>query len=331
MLDQHAGDHHRPDQHEGGSGDASGRGRDARTPTEVPARGWKDVARRVLQESKRDQVALLAAGVAFFGLLALIPALVALLSLAGLVADPDEIRRQVEDSLAAAPTEVRDLVAQQLTSIESGSGALLGVIGGVLVALWSASSGMSHLIDAVNIAYDEEETRGFVRRRGLALLLTLGAIGFVVLALVGIAVVPALADAMELGAVGQILVEVVRWVVLLGGLLVGLAVLYRWASDRDAPKWSWTSPGAIFAAVAWLIASVLFSIYVANFGSYNETYGALGAVVVMMLWLYITALVIVLGAELNCELERQTAVDTTQGTARPRGQREAYAADTVAD
>ena len=312
--------------------DGGDRGRHASKPTEVPARGWLDVARRVKDEAKTDQVPLLAAGVAFFGLLALIPALVALLSLYGLVADPEDIRRQVDDALAAAPAEVRELIGQQLTSIQSSSdgGALIAVLAGALVALWSASSGMSHLIDAINTAYDEEESRGFVRRRGLSLLLTLGAIGFVVFALGGIAVVPAVAESANLGVVGSVLVQVVRWVVLFGGLLAGLAVLYRWAPDRDAPRWSWSSPGAIAAAVGWLVVSMLFSFYVSNFGSYNETYGSLGAIVVVMMWLYLSALVVVLGAELNTELERQTEHDTTEGRAQPRGHREAYAADTVA-
>jgi membrane protein len=307
-------------------------GREATTPTDVPARGWAEVAKRVKTEAKRDQVPLLAAGVAFFGLLALIPALVALLSIYGLVADPEDIRRQVDDSLAAAPSEVRDMIGQQLTSIQRSSHgtAVFALIAGVVIALWSASSGVNHLIDAVNVAYDEEETRGFVRRRGLSLVFTLGAILFLVFAFVGIAVVPAAAQAAHLGAAGAVLVQVVRWILLLGGLLVGLAVLYRWAPDRDSPRWSWASPGAIFAAVAWLAASVLFSIYVSNFGSYNETYGSLGAIVVLMLWMYLTALVIILGAELNCELERQTVQDTTTGRPRPLGHRDAYAADTVA-
>jgi membrane protein len=308
------------------------RGRDAESPTDIPPRGWLDVAKRVKTEAKRNQAPLLAAGVAFFGLLALIPALVALLSVYGLVADPHDIRRQVDDALAAAPSEVRNMIGQQLTSIQGSSQgtALLALIGSVLIALWSASSGVNHLMDAVSVAYDEEETRGFVRRRGMSLLLTLGAIVFLVFAFVGIAVVPAVAHAAHLGVAGAFLVQAVRWVLLLGGLLAGLAVLYRYAPDRDEPQWRWASPGAIFAAVAWLVASILFSIYVSNFGSYNETYGSLGAVVVVMLWLYLTALVIILGAELNCELERQTERDTTKGWPRRRGERNAYAADTVA-
>jgi membrane protein len=248
------------------------------------------------------------------------------------VADPKDISRQVDDSLAAAPVEVRKMISQQLTSIQgSHGGAIFGVIVGTIIALWSASSGLNHLIDAINIAYDEEETRGFIRRRGLALLFTAGAILFMLLAIGGIAVVPAIARAADIGVAGSVLVQVTRWVVLLGGLLAGLAVLYRWAPDRADARWAWASPGAIAAAVGWLLASVLFSVYVANFGSYNETYGSLGAIVVVLLWLYLTALMIILGAELNCELERQTAVDTTKGRPRPLGQRGAFAADTVAD
>ncbi len=329
LRDRRRGDHPGVAQTDAETAD---RGREATSPTEIPPRGWMDVAKRVKSEAKVDQVPLLAAGVAFFGLLAMIPALVALLSLYGLLAEPQDIRRQVDDALAAAPKEVREMIGQQLTSIQQSSQgtALLALIGGVVIALWSASSGVNHLIDAINVAYDEQETRGFVRRRGLSLLLTLGAVGFLVFAFVGIAVVPAAAQAANLGAAGAVLVQIVRWVLLLGGLLVGLAVVYRYAPDRDAPKWAWASPGAIFAAVGWLAASILFSVYATNFGSYNETYGSLGAVVVVMMWLYLTALVIILGAELNCELERQTVRDSTEGEPRPLGERDAYAADTVA-
>ncbi len=289
------------------------------------------MAKRVKEEAKRDQVPLLAAGVAFFGLLALIPALVALISLYGVFANPKDIARQVDDALAATPTQVRDLISQQLEAIERSQGkALLAAIVGVVIALWSASSGIGHLVDAINLAYDEDETRGFVRRKGLSLLFTIGSILFLVVAFAGIAVAPVVAQSVHLGAAGALLVQILRWVILVGGLLIGLAMLYRWAPDRDNPRWAWASPGAIFATAGWLLASVLFSIYVANFGTYNETYGSLGAVVVVMLWLYLSALVIILGAELNCELERQTLRDTTEGPPQPLGRRGAYAADTKA-
>jgi membrane protein len=309
------------------------RGREAETPAEIPAKGWKDVARRVWAEAKDDGVPLLAGGVAFFALLAIVPGLAALLSIYGLVANPDDISRQVLDALEAAPAEVRGLVEQQLTSIAGSAGgtAVIGIILGTAVALWSASSGMAHLVEAINRAYDEDETRGFVKKRGLAVLLTFGAILFVLFALVVIAVVPAVVDAIGLGTLGQIIAFVVRWVVLLGVMLVALAVLYRTAPDRDAPRWRWVSPGAVIATTIWVIASLLFSLYVANFGSYNETYGSLGAVVVLMLWLQLTALVVIYGAELNAELERQTRRDTTTGPSDAMGRRGAYAADTLGD
>lgn len=309
------------------------RGREAESPTDVPPRGWWDVLKRVRAEAKDDNVPLLAGGVAFFGLLAIVPGLVALLSLYGLVADPADIQQQVEDALQAAPQEVRDLVSQQLSTVaDSASGAaLVGLIVGVAVALWSASSGMSHLMEAINAAYDEDETRGFIKKRGMSILLTLGAILFMIFALAIIAVVPQVVESVGIGIVGEVFIWIARYVVLLGGMMIALAVLYRLAPDRDDPKWRWTSPGALVATIVWIIASALFSLYVSNFGSYNETYGTLATVVVLMLWLQITALVVIYGAELNAELERQTRKDTTAGPAEGMGRRGAYAADTVAD
>jgi membrane protein len=307
------------------------RGRGAETPREVPLRGWKDVAVRVKSQIKEDDVPLLAAGVAFFALLALVPTLVALVSVYGLVADPADIQRNIDDVLSAAPTEVRDLVSSQLESIVESepSGLRVGAVIGLLVALWSASSGVKHLIGAINLAYDEDEGRGFFKLRGLALGMTLGGILLLAVAVAALVVLPSsLDDGGSTGAVRTALM-IIRWPIFAAIALVALAVIYRWAPDRDAPKWRWASPGALFATVLWVIASIGFSIYTANFGDYNETYGALGAIVVVMLWLFITAYVVIAGAELNAELERQTAVDSTAGPSRPLGQRDAYAADTV--
>jgi membrane protein len=301
---------------------ADDRGRDATTPTDIPARGWKDVLARTVAESKSDQLALLAAGVAFFGLLALVPALLALVSIYGLVADPADVSRHVGDVLGAAPAEVRDMVEEQLRAVteRSSASAGFGVVIGLAVALWSASSGMKHLIDALNAAYDEEEGRTFIKVRGLSLLLTLGAIVFVVAAFGVIAIVPAIVE-------GPL--ALLRWPLLAAAFAAALAVLYRYAPSRDEPEWRWTTPGAVVATVLWLVASGLFSIYASQFGSYNETYGSLGGVVVLMLWLFLTAAVVLFAAELDAELERQTRYDTTEGRDRPMGQRDAYAADTV--
>ena len=286
---------------------------------------------RVKEEAKADNVTLLGAGVAFFGLLALVPGLVALVSVYGLVADPSEVDRQVEDALGAAPTEVRDLIASQLRSITSDSSGALGLatVISIVIALWSASSGVKNLIAAINAAYDEEETRGFVKLRSVSMAFTIGAIVFLVASFVILAVLPAVLADSGLGTAGRMIAGVLRWVVLLVGMLLALAVLYRFGPDRDCPKLSWVSPGALLATLMWLAGSALFAFYTANFGKYNETYGSLGAVIVVMLWLYISALAVILGAELNAELERQTVKDTTSGSPKPMGQRGARAADTL--
>jgi membrane protein len=306
------------------------RGREADRPGEVPASGWKDVLVRLKAQLKEDDLPLLAAGVAFFALLALVPTLVAVVSLYGLVADPSDVQRTVDDTLQAAPTEVRDLVSSQLERVidSSPSGLRVGVFVGLAVALWSASSGMKHLMGALTLAYDEVDDRRFLRLRGLALLLTVGAIAMALLALAGMVLPDGLEDSGSMGTLRTVL-QFARWPVLAVVVVLALSVLYRWAPDRDAARWRWVSPGALLATAVWLVASIGFSIYTANFGSYNETYGALGAIVVLMLWLYITAYAVILGAELNCELERQTVMDTTEGPDRPLGERGAYAADTI--
>lgn len=200
---------------------------------------------------------------------------------------------------------------------------------GGLTALWSASSATGNLITAVNLAYDEQESRGFIKLRATALGLTLGGIVFVLLTLVLVAVVPVALDILGLGVVGRVVAQVVRWVLLIGVVILGLAVVYRVAPDRDSPRFRWVSTGAVVAAVLWILGSVAFSLYVSSFGNYNKTYGALAGVVVLMLWLYLTCYIVLLGAEINTEAERQTAQDTTTGEPRPLGQRDATAADTL--
>jgi membrane protein len=311
--------------------EGSDRGRHAESPKEIPARGWKDVLVRTYVEMKKDNASLLAAGVAFYALLALVPALVAAVSLYGLFADPSEIERQVQEFLGAAPAEARELIQSQLENIVEGQSSSigLGLIIGLVLALWSASSGTKQLIGAINVAYDEEESRKFFKLRGLALVLSLSAILFLLIAVGLIAVLPAVVEDLGMGSAGRTVATIVRWPLLAVGFMIALSVLYRMAPDRDDPEWRWVSWGAVVATVLWLVGSFLFSIYTANFASYNETYGSLGAVVVLMLWLLLTAYAIIAGAELNSELERQTVRDSTEGRDRPLGQRDATAADTV--
>ncbi|PXY27734.1 YihY/virulence factor BrkB family protein [Prauserella muralis] len=307
-------------------------GQRARGPGEVPPRGWWQVLRRGVKDGKADNLSILAGGVAFFGFLALFPALIAALTLYGLIADPQQVARQTQNLASALPESARSLVTDQLSAAaNAGGGALtVGLVVALLAALWSASSGVSNLMSAVNVAYDETEERGFVKLRGIALLLTLGVIVFALVTLALVAVVPAVFSALNLGIAGRIVGEAVRWVLLLGVFTVALAVVYRVAPDRAAPRWRWVSPGAGIATVLWILASVAFSLYVGFFGNYNKTYGALAGVVVLMLWLYLTSYLVLLGAEINAESERQTSADTTTGEPLPQGERDAHSADTQA-
>jgi len=249
----------------------------------------------------------------------------------GLFADPKQMRDQAEAVATALPSSARDLLLQQIETLtETPQQSLgIGLLVSLAVALWSASGGVGHLMSAVNLAYDEEETRGFVRRKVLALALTLGAIVFSLVAIGLIAVVPAVLDANNVSILVRLGAEAARWLLLLGAVTLALAVVYRVAPDRDSPKLSWVSVGAVVSTVVWLVASLAFSLYVDNFGSYGETYGSLAAVVVLLLWLWITVYVVLLGAEINAESEEQTARDTTVGEEKPRGQRDAVKADSI--
>ena len=310
-------------------GDAHGRF--ATSPAQLPKRGWKDVARRTLQEVKADNVPITAAGVAFYAMLALAPTMVALVSLYGLVTSPDEAREQVEGLTSALPGEAARLLVGQLESITGADSSGLGIKLALSLAglLWSASSGTTALIRGLGIAYDEPEGRGFVKLRSRALLLTVIALAGAVLVLGLTVALPAILDAAGLSSVGKTIGLILRWP-LLGLLgLVALSGLYRYGPDRDSPKWRWVSPGTLLAAVLFVIGTGLFAFYAGRFASYNETYGTLAGAVVLLLWLYLTALAVLVGAELNSELERQTLEDSTVGEPEKLGKRKASSADTV--
>lgn len=314
---------------QGGADDVPG-GR-ADRPRDIPRRGWFQVLRRAWKEAKADQVPLIAAGVAFYAFLALFPALIAAILLYGLLADPSQVAHQVDTIGSALPDSAQQLLRDQMTSLTTTSQQSLGIglIVALAVALWSASGGMGNLITAVNITYDEDDERNVVVRKGLALLMTLGAIVFVVVAIALVAVLPAVISALGLPVILQVVVQIVRWVGLVVAMMVALAVLYRVAPDRDAPRMRWVSVGAVTATVLWVIASVGFSLYVDNFSSYGKTYGSLAGVVILLLWLWITNYLVLLGAEMNAEAEQQTARDTTRGDPMPLGQRNAVKADSL--
>jgi membrane protein len=303
----------------------------AEKPSEVPAKGWLQIAKRGWAEAKVDQVPLLAAGLAFYAFLAIFPALIACVLLYSLIADPSTIGTQVDSLGSAVPDAVRDAIKTQLTTQAGKSGALgWSSALTILLALWSASGGVANLMTAVNTAYDEEETRGFLKKRGIALALTLGTIVFVIIILALVAVAPALLQSsiFQSGVV-KFFLQVARWVLLAAFITAALAIVYRVAPDRDAPKVRWVSVGAAIATVLWLVASLGFSLYVSNFSSYDKTYGALAGIVVLLFWLWITSYAILLGAEINAESEQQTIADTTKGAPQPIGKRDAVKADSL--
>jgi membrane protein len=309
----------------------AGRGREATLPQHIPATGWKDVLLRSWQEISDNNIFLVAGGVTYAILLALFPGLAALVSLYGLVFDPGQIEKQVESLAGVLPQQSLELLSQELHQLASAPTNALGIgaIVGLLLALWSASRGMSGLITAMNIAYEEKERRGFFMLNLLALGMTLAAIfgGLVVIALV--AVLPAVVQFVGLGAFAKWLILVLEWPLLLAVLLLGMAMLFRYGPDRNKAQWHWVSPGAIAGAALWILGSIGFSVYVANFNSYDKTYGSLGGAVILLTWLYLSSLVLLLGAVINAQAERQTREDTTEGPPKPMGERNAHAADTL--
>jgi membrane protein len=309
------------------------RGRQAERPQDIPKPGWRDIFWRTKAELTDDHVSMIAASVAFYGLLAMFPAIAAMISIWGLLFDRQQIVQQIESVSGALPQDAAFIVNEQAQAVAGGAstGVTWAAIAGILLALYSASKGIKAMIEGLNIVYDEDEKRGFVKLTLVTLILTVGLITMMIVALGLIALAPALLGNLALGEVFEIVLTYARWPLLLVVALIGLAILYRYAPSREVPQWQWVSPGAVIATVLWLIGSIAFSIYVRNFGSYNETYGSIGAVVILLMWFWLSAFIVLLGAELNCEIERQTARDTTAGRARPMGQRGAYAADTVGE
>src|SRR4051794_30979719 len=237
------------------------RGRDADSPLEIPKEGWRDVALRLKREAKDDNLSLLSGGVAFFAMLSLVPGIVAAVSLYGLVADPKDFERQVRDVTKTLPVEARNLIIEQVRRIVNTSSAGLGfaAIAGALLALWSASAAVKHLIEAVNTTYDEKDQRGFLKLRGMSVVLALGGLVFMLGAVILIAVLPSALGDSSLGGALRLLLNVLRWPLLALAMIAALSVVYRVAPDRDDPKWRWVSQGAVFATVAWIGASLLLS------------------------------------------------------------------------
>lgn len=308
-------------------------GRDAASPWAIPASGWKQIARRTWTEAGTDNIGLIAAGVAFYGFLAMVPLLGALVLSYGLIASPATVMANINALASVMPAEAAKLIGEQLLNVVTTSGGKkgFGLLIALVISLYGAMNAASAIVTALNIAYEEKEKRGFFALYLLSLLITLVGIVSIIAAMLSVAV---------LGYLGSLLPSLPGPVLALGKIgsyvlmaLAGAAAaasLYRYGPARTHARWTWLTPGSLLTATLWLVITLGFGIYVANFGNYDATYGSLGAVVVLLTWFYLSAYVLLLGAELNSEIERQTACDTTVGPAKPPGARGAKMADAVA-
>lgn len=313
-------------------GSERGRGREADTPSAIPTPGWKEILWRVVSEFSEDRVTLIAAGATFYLLLSLFPALAAFVSIYGFVADPTTIADHIAFLGGILPSGGVEMIQSQLQSLISADQNSLSFafIFGLLFALYSANNGVLTLFEAMNIAYDETEKRSYLKLYGTSLLFTLGAIIIAILFIVSVGVVPAVLSFLHLGSVTEVLISLLRWPVLFAASVLGISVLYRYGPSRERAKWRWVTWGSAIATVIWIVASILFSWYLTNFADYNATYGSLGAVIGFMMWTWISVTILIFGAELNSEMEHQTARDSTTGPEKPIGTRGATMANKVA-
>ncbi|MGE3148536.1 MAG: YihY/virulence factor BrkB family protein [Pseudorhodoplanes sp.] len=308
-----------------------GRGRNAVHPADIPGRGWKDIVWRCYGQVGEDRLLAVAAAVAFFGLLAIFPAITAFVSLYGLFAKAATINDHLSFIAGVLPASGYEIISAEIARIAAKSDGKLSVafLTALAVALWSANAGMKAIIDALNVIYEEDEKRGFLHLNLLSLGLTLGAIVFLLAAIGVVVAFPVAMRWMGFESFAGTAVIVLRWPALFVVVVLGLQVLYRVGPSRREAKWRWLTPGSVLAALAWLGGSALFSWYLANVADYSATYGALGAAIGLMMWLWLTAVVVLLGAEFNAETEHQTAHDSTTGIEKPLGARGATMADTI--
>jgi membrane protein len=311
--------------------DQEGRGRLASSPSEIPTRGWKDILLRVYSNISEHRVLALAAGMTYYSLLAIFPAIAALVAVYGLFADPTAITRHLDQLSGILPGGAVDVARDQLTRVASKGSGTLGAtfVIGLVISFWSANAAMKSLFDTLNIVYGEKEKRGILKLNAVSLSFTLAGILFVLGALGAVVVIPVVLNFIGLSNFADLMLRIARWPAMFVAVALALALIYRYGPSREAPQWRWITWGSAAAAVLWLVASALFSWYAASFGKFNETYGSLGAVIGFMTWLWISAIVILLGAELDAEMEHQTARDTTTGSPKPIGTRGARMADTV--
>jgi membrane protein len=309
----------------------SERGRRAEEPHEIPSPGWWDITWRVLKRLGSDNITLVCGGVAMYALLSVFPALGVAVSIYGMFASPADAIRHMSVFSGVLPPGVWQMLSSQLQTLTARQQSTLsiGAVAGLLIALWGARSAMSAFMTATNIAYREREKRKFLVQVLVSLVLTAaGVVGFLLTIALGIAI-PLALKIMGTATWVQWLADGFQWALLWLFAVVGMAFVYRYAPARQPARWAWVTWGSVIAASLWLGASALFAIYVRSFANYGKTYGALGGVIALLMWFYISSLLVVLGAEINAEMERQTRKDTTEGPEAPMGERGAYAADTV--
>jgi membrane protein len=306
-----------------------GRGRGAKKPSDIPARGWKDILLRVYRGISDDRILANAAAVTFYALLALFPAIAALVSIYGLFADPTSIQQHLNSISGVLPGGAVDVIRDQLNRLTAQPRGTLGIsfLIGLVISLWSANGGIKAMFDALNVVYEEREERSFITLNAITLAFTVAMIAFVIVAMGCIVALPVALDYLP-GFIGLVL-NIVRWPVMLVLVALALAFIYRYGPSRKEPKWRWLTWGSALAALAWLGLSAIFSFYAANFGTFNKTYGSLGGVIGFLTWMWLSVAVILIGGKLNAEMEHQTARDSTEGAPKPMGARRAKMADTV--
>lgn len=308
-----------------------GRGRNAEAPHHIPWAGWKDILWRVYADINDNRLLAVAAGVTFYGILAIFPAIAATVSLYGLFTNPASINDNLSGFLSVMPSGGVEIISDEVKRVASQPGGALsfGLILGLGISLWSANAGMKAVFDALNIVYEENEKRSFVMLNLQSLACTMGALVAVLIAVAVIVISPIVFAFVGIDHWATIVIAWLRWPLMLAVVLSAFAVLYRVGPSRKYAQWRWLSVGSVVAAIGWMIVSIGFSWYVSNFGSYNKTYGSLGAAIGFMTWIWLSTFVVLLGAEINAEMEHQTAEDTTVGSKKPMGQRRAEMADTV--
>jgi membrane protein len=309
----------------------AGRGRFSGNPLQIPSAGWKDILWRTYVRTGEDRLLAIAAGVVFFGLLAVFPAITALVSCYGLFANPSTIGGNLQTLALMLPEGSFQIVQDQVARVLMKGSTALGTtfLFGLGLAIWSANAGIKAIIDALNVVNEEREKRSFVRLNLLALAFTTGGIAALLLMVGAVVVVPLALNRLGLGPESQFIIGVARWPLLFMFLVAALGVLYRFGPSRRAARWEWLSVGTLAAASLWIAGSSLLSWYLSNFGNYNATYGSLGAAIGLMMWMWMSAIIVLCGAELNSEIEHQTALDTTIGLSKPLGTRGAVMADTL--